>query len=61
MPEAALALLVARDGGVEVAGGEVGPQHVGEVELRIRQAIEQKVGDAPLAPGANDQIRIADR
>src|SRR5580700_9831551 len=53
VPEAALALLVARDGGVEVRSREVGPEDVGEVELRVRETIEQKVGDAPLAPRPN--------
>ena len=57
--EAALAALVARDGGEEVALGEVGPEHVGEVQLGVREAVEEEVRDAPLAAGADDEIRIA--
>src|SRR5579883_1007682 len=60
VPEAPLALLVARDGGVELRRAEVGPEHVGEVELRVREPIEEEVRDAPLAASADDQVRIAD-
>src|SRR5271170_2486174 len=45
--EAALARLVALDGGVEIGRVEGGPQHVGEIELRVREAVEEKIRDAP--------------
>src|SRR5450432_1270337 len=60
-PEASLATLVAADGGEEVALGEVGPEHVGEVQLGVGEAVEEEVRDAPLAARANHEIGVADR
>src|SRR3989442_11986137 len=37
---------------------EVGPQRVGEIELRIRQLPEEKIADALLPSGAAEQVRL---
>ena len=48
------------DGLVEVLRVEVGPEHVGEVELGVGEPVEEEVRDAALAAGADDQIGVAD-
>ena len=45
-------------GGVEGGRREVGPQHVGEVELGVRRLPDQEVADALLATGADEQVEI---
>src|SRR5579863_23884 len=60
-PETAFALLVARDGRVEVRRAEIGPENVGEVQLGIGEPVEKEVRNAALAARADDQIGVADR
>src|ERR1051325_3488577 len=43
---------------VERLGVEVGPQPLGEEQLRIRKLPEQEIADALLAAGADEQIRL---
>src|SRR5687768_13285991 len=62
--EAPLALAVRRDRLVERCAVEIGPQRLGEIELGVGELPEQEVGDALLAPGADEKIgfgRIAHR
>ena len=47
-----------RERGVEGGGVEVRPQQVGEVQLGVRELPEQEVGDALLAAGADEQVRL---
>src|SRR5438552_6047314 len=56
--KAALALPVGGKRRVERRSIEVGPQRVGEIELRIRQLPEEKIADALLPSGANEQVRL---
>ncbi len=58
--EPPLARLEARDGLVEIVRLEVGPEHVREVELRVREPIEEEVRNPALASGANDEVGVAD-
>src|ERR1700679_2778297 len=46
--ESPLALPVKRQCGVEMRGREIGPRHVGEVELGVREIPQQEVADAHL-------------
>ncbi len=57
--EAALAPLEAGDGREEVVRGEVGPEAVEEGELGVGGAVEEEVGEAELAAGADDEVRVA--
>ena len=50
--------LVLGDGLEELLPAEVGPQHVGEHELRIGQLPQQEVRDAVLARRADDEVGI---
>src|SRR5262249_29398936 len=59
LAETALTVLIARDGGVEIFGAELGPQLLAEHQLRIREPIEEEVRDALLATGADDELGIA--
>src|SRR5260221_3021965 len=43
---------------LEVALGKIGPQRVGEAELRIGRLPEQEIADPLLAAGADDEIGI---
>src|SRR5206468_11527592 len=56
--KAALALPVGGKRRVERRSIEVGPQRVGEIELRIRQLPEEKIADAPVTSGAVEQVRL---
>src|SRR5216117_3155780 len=56
--KAALALPVRGKRRVERRSIEVGPQRVGEIELRIRQLPEEKIADALLPSGADEQVRL---
>src|SRR5882762_9049827 len=56
--KAALALPVGGKRRVERRGIEVWPQRVGEIELRIGQLPEQKIADALLPSGADEQVRL---
>src|SRR6185312_16415708 len=47
--------------GVELGDVELRPQLVGEVELAVREIPQQKVADALLAAGANEEVRVAER
>src|SRR5437588_7977990 len=44
----------------QVAAPEIGPQYLGHVNLRVGNLPEQKVRDAKLAAGANQQIGMID-
>src|SRR3954454_18126010 len=57
-PEPALARGVFREGEVEVVGAEVGPQGLRDDELRVGRLPDQEVGQAMLAAGSNDEVRI---
>src|SRR5258706_14294320 len=57
-PEAPLALAVPVDRLVECHGIEVRPQAVGEKELRVGELPKEKIADALLAAGADEQIRL---
>src|SRR5688572_3537776 len=62
--EAPLAPAVRRDRLVERRAVEIGPQRLGEIKLGVGELPQQKVGDALLAPGADEKIglgRIAHR
>src|SRR2546425_12727839 len=56
--EAALALPVGGKRRVERRSIEVGPQRVGEIELRIRQLPEEKIAYALLPSGVDEQVRL---
>src|SRR5258706_7083762 len=56
--EAALALAIGGHRGIEGRGIEVRPQRFGEIELRVRELPEEEVGDALLAAGADEKIRL---
>src|SRR5258706_8849892 len=43
---------------VEVLAAEVGPQHVRDPELRVRELPEQEVRDPELPAGADQEIRV---
>src|SRR5690606_24019659 len=55
-PEASLPLLVGGDGLVQIGPVKVRPKGWRKVELRVGGAPEEKVGNALLAPGANEEI-----
>ena len=55
---APFALLVIHECLVQVPAPEVGPQGVGDPDLGIGDLPEQEVGDAQLATGADQQVRI---
>src|SRR5579862_4550592 len=57
-PEAALAAAVGGDRLVERGGPEIGPQRLGEVELRVRELPEKEVRHARLAPGADEEVGL---
>src|SRR3954469_5545879 len=57
-PEAALAVLEVEDRLVQLAAAEVRPEHARDVELRVRDLPEEEVGDALLAGGADQEIRV---
>ncbi len=57
-PEAAIALCVGGQRGVEFGLSEVRPQAVREVELRVGRLPEHEVADADLATRADEQIGI---
>ena len=54
----ALALLVVGHRLQQVAAPEVGPQHVGDPDLRVGDLPEQEVADAHLAAGADEQVGV---
>jgi hypothetical protein len=56
--EAALALLVVLDGLQQVDAAEVGPEAVGDEDLRVGDLPQQEVRDALLARGADDQVGV---
>src|SRR5262249_13357560 len=56
--EAALTLLVGSDRGVECIRVEVGPEEIGEIELRVGKLPQQKVRNALLSSGADEQVRL---
>lgn len=51
--KAALAALVINYGLVQVGFAELGPAHVGKIQFGISQLIQQKIGDAVFAAGAD--------
>src|SRR5688572_22672563 len=57
-PEAPLAPAVPGERLLESRRVEVGPQALGEKQLRIRKLPEQEVADSLLAPGADEQVRL---
>ena len=56
--EGALAARKVLESCLQVGGAEIGPKHVGHVELRVGRLEEQKVGEPLLPPGSHQQIRI---
>ena len=56
--EAPLALPIPIDRGVERGGVEIGPQHVGEIELGVGELPQQEVRDPLLAAGADEQVGL---
>jgi hypothetical protein len=56
--EAAVALRIGGQRGVDLGGAEVGPQAVGEEQLRVGRLPEQEVADAHLAAGADEQVGV---
>src|SRR6185437_3317122 len=56
--EAALASLVGSDRTQQVALAEVGPQRIGEIEFGVGELVEEEVGNAQLAGGADEQVGI---
>jgi len=56
--EAAFALLVVVDGLKEMDAAEVGPEAVSDKDLGVSDLPEEEVGDALLAGGADDEIRV---
>ena len=60
LAEAALALLIVDNRPAEVVLGEVGPEGVGEIQLRVGDLPQQEVADAQVAGGANEQVGVGD-
>src|SRR5208282_2906898 len=56
--EAALAKLVGGDRAQELALAEIGPQSVGEIELRVGELKEKKIGDSQFSRSSNQQVGI---
>ena len=56
--ESALAVLVVQHGLEQMLLLEIGPQHVGEPKLCIRDLPQQEVADALLTTGANEQFGV---
>ena len=56
--ESPLPVLVGGQRAVELVFTEIGPEHVGIVELGIGRLPQQEIGDTQLAAGADHQIRI---
>src|SRR5215203_3174325 len=56
--EAPLTLLEVADGLEQVLTREVGPEHGGEPQLRVRELPEQEVRRAHLAAGPDQQIGV---
>src|SRR5262245_87542 len=56
--ETAFALLEGSDGRVQRGSVEVGPQQIGEIQLRVSQLPQQEIADALLAAGADEQIGL---
>src|SRR5712691_4391466 len=52
------AALVRGDGLIEVRIGEIGPERLGAVELRVRRLPEQEIAESHFAGGADHQVRI---
>jgi hypothetical protein len=57
--EAALAAAEARERLGEVRRSEVGPHALGEVQLGLSALPQQKIGEALLAAGADDEVDVA--
>src|SRR4051794_11539156 len=57
-PEASIAALEFAHRVEEVLAAEVGPQHVGEDELRVRALPQQVVGDPVLPRRADHEVRV---
>src|SRR3989304_145973 len=57
-PEAPLARTVGSERGFERGGVEIRPQRIGEMQLGIGKLPEQKIAHAPLAAGADEQVRL---
>ena len=45
---------------MELLPGKVGPEHIGNVELRIGRLPQQEVGQAQLSAGADNQLGVGD-
>src|SRR5687767_5851185 len=56
--EATLPPVKVNECALEICRVEIGPALVGEVELRVRAFPQQKIAEAALAAGANQQIDI---
>src|SRR5690606_39660899 len=59
-PEAAVAVLVVADGGVEGLAAEVGPEGLRDVELGVGDLPEEEVRDAHLAAGADEEVGVGE-
>ena len=57
--KAALAALIVEQGIEQGRLIEIGPQHIGDVDFGVGELPQQEIADAPLATGADQQIRIA--
>src|SRR5690606_11356709 len=57
-PEAAFPRTIPLESLIEIAGPEVGPVALGEVEFCVGQLPDQEVGNALLAPGTDEEIRF---
>ena len=56
--EAPLAAGVPGERRIERRGVEVGPEDVGEVQLRVGELPQQEIADALLAAGADQQVGL---
>src|SRR6185295_10243771 len=56
--EAAFTRAVRGESSLERGGIEVRPQRVGEMQFRIGELPEQEVAHAPLAAGADEEVRL---
>src|SRR2546430_16713855 len=57
-PEAAFTFRVRAERVVEIAHGEVGPQHRRRPHLGVRDLPQQEVRHPQLSAGANEEIRV---
>ena len=56
--ESAFAVLIVGDGAVQLFGGEIGPEDVGEIEFAVGTLPQEEIAQPELASGANEEFGV---